>query len=163
MLPKVRLNYGVCAFKIDGKDKILLIGGNISNFRNYGSYRSHLYSDCLLYHVDDGYFEEDDFDLSLSSPKDCTTALVLDDKYVYSFFGRTLKITNEDDFLRSNSKYYEYCKNIERWEINSQGGDFTNLKIKFDEKVEKILKPLVIPQDNNSFLIVGGVRGNQTP
>lgn len=87
-----RLNYGICSFKVAGYPKILLVGGK--NYMNCietaEDANLSLTSTCLLFDVTTERFERD-FELQLSCPKDLVTSVCIDNKFIYSFFGRKAK------------------------------------------------------------------------
>lgn len=161
VLPTVRLNSGICRYTSGGKDKVILIGGNTgkSLFKNYEQYQKHLFRDCLVYDVETEKFEEDR--IGLRQQKDWTTGVWVGE-WVYSFFGRTLGIMDREKFYEPGHKYYTYCKQVDRWKIDSEQTEFETIEISFHENVEKWLKPMVFHEEGK-FLIIGGIRSNQTP
>mmetsp|Transcript_12008 Transcript_12008/g.10605 ORF Transcript_12008/g.10605 Transcript_12008/m.10605 type:complete len:264 (-) Transcript_12008:362-1153(-) len=145
ILPSTRLNYGICTFEVENKPMILLIGGNTGakNINDTQSANKSLHSTSLLFDVESNKFDKF-FKLDLPYGKDCITAVVVGERFVYSFFGRKasqVKTPNvEDPEIEHEQpiKRYEYCTEIDRWEISKNDNNiFERIKIKFDEKIEK--------------------------
>jgi len=170
-LKSTRLNYAITSFTIEGDLKILLIGGNNGNkdITNEKKAQESLYSSSILFDVKSNRIDED-FELKLPYGKDLSTAITIDNQYVYNFFGRkAVKSNNQIGYWDKENnvpkKRYEYCTEINRWNIsNSEKNEFETIQVRFDKDIERCLKPLIIPINSiRSFLIIGGIRGNQVP
>ena len=178
-----RLNPGIWSFVPDSDStnklseaKILILGGNngVKLPESAENALDWLYSDCMLFDPSTDNFDSD-FKLKLKEAKDWVSAIWIENRYVYAFFGRTAWINFDDIKNDPNNKgfkklkhpkRYEYSCKIERWDLTSKDLSFEIREVTLNKSVHKVLNPLIIystSYDHKGFIILGGVKGSQIP